>query len=243
MTLLRFIHIFIGIIIFTQVSAQRFDLNSTCKQNFYSTSKRIDSINKLPDKIKGLVVKIVDENLKTYKSRLDFKGCLINNVDSLVKQQQKNSSRFLITIDPIIPKYSLVFGLKVPALEKPDICIKLDLDLYGQVLNFTWPIETSSYVDEIKDYTYLLLKVFEYAKGRNYKIENNYKSTFYFDKEMNRLIYEVSFKQGEKVIKKTKTEEKVEETYHDIIIDAETGIILSDNYRINYRGKHFLNVS
>lgn len=204
-------------------------LDQNCNASIFEIYTTKVSLSNLPEHIQAKIDQVLAESLYGFQNSIVSKEFLVNDVVSLLEVLTKTNPRKLI--EPI-PNYVFLLKLIIPEFENKEVCIKLHLDKYGQILKFTWPVNSYNFRTNILGYNVLKKKVTNYAISKNYNTQN-FTSKLYYNQDLNTLIYRFVFKQD--MDKEYKQGQKnIQETiYKEIEIDVKTGIILLDNHKVS----------
>lgn len=178
----------------------------------------INSLSQLPTKINYIINELLKKSMTDFVQNIKFaKGyeididMLLNN-DSLVQNQYQG----------IIPKYNLIFELKDTLTKINNYGLEIDLDQYGQIINFNWPRKDYNKRTNFCDIKLIKDIALKYAKKKKYKTEESLYELKY-NNSLQKLSWCISFYQYSTIGNKSSYKE-----YKSIIIDAFTMTILSE---------------
>ena len=155
----------------------------------YKYSDSISDINKLPNKIKHEINQLLKTYTGEFYDSIKFIKGQIINLDNYEKNNFDDSTLILYyDIKKIVPKYLLIYKLKSLDIDIESINIIIELDKYGQILNFEWP---SFLVDKKQFYSIREINTkFSTFIKNNTEIEN-YQNELFF--EFNNLSKEFNW--------------------------------------------------
>jgi len=178
----------------------------------YSDFKQgeLDSLNQLPAKIQSKAKTIINTTMTGFRSRVNFIGANIIDLDSWEKENTVSKIEF----SKVVPKYELHFQLCDSLLGIKSYCVDLDFDKYGQLLNYNWPTDSYSIRAKFLKPEVIKRNALELAKRKKYKTKR-FISELIYEKNLNKLCWHVSFWQKTTYQKNGHTEK-----FKTIIIDV-----------------------
>jgi hypothetical protein len=178
----------------------------------------ITSFAQLPSKIQFIVTDVLKKSMTDFTDNIRFVNGQIIDVENWLRNDSIPQTEYQY----IIPTYNLYFELSDTTIGIEKYVFQLNLDVYGQIINFEWPRERYTHRKEFLQPELLISAAKKYAKKNKYKTQKTMYELKY-DSQYNCVCWYISFLQ-----KETGDEASGHREYITIAVDYLTAAVLAE---------------